>query len=355
MKAIVLCAGRGTRLRPLTHSLAKHLIPVANKPVLFHGLENLATAGLRDVAIVVNRETREQIEAAVGNGERFGIAVTFLEQHQALGLAHAVRCARDFVGDDPFLLYLGDTILPQGVGGVTELFRRERPNAVLTLAEVAEPSRYGIAEVDGERVVRLVEKPPHPRSNLAVVGAYVFDHRIFEAIDRLRPSARNEYEITDAIQGLIDRGGSVRYHRLAGWWKDAGKPEDLLEANRELLARLEPRIEGAIDEGSSITGTAVIGAGSEIRHSRIVGPVVIGRGVHVADAVVGPYVALGDGADVREAHVEESIVLAGASIRHLGGRLCDSLLGRNVRLTGAGGGSEALRLIVGDDGSVDFR
>jgi glucose-1-phosphate thymidylyltransferase len=354
MKALILCAGRATRLRPLTYSLAKHLIPVANTPVLFSVLTNIVDAGATDIGIVVNADNRSGIAAAIGDGARFGARVSYIEQPQPLGLAHAVACARDFIGDDPFLLYLGDTLISERLIGLTTLFRSARPSAAVMLAPVHDPQRYGVAEVQANRIVRLAEKSSQPPSNLAIIGAYVFDPHIFEVIDRLQPSARGEYEITDAIQTLVTRGLIVQPFVVSSWWKDTGSPADLLEANVYALDEMTSDIRGTVDATSTVAGTAVIAAGAMIRHSRIVGPVAIGADAMIEAATIGPYVALGDRTWVHYSSIARSIVMEGTSIREVDAQISDSLIGRNVTITGASSPSHHLRLLVADDSRVEI-
>ncbi|MBI1817350.1 MAG: glucose-1-phosphate thymidylyltransferase [Deltaproteobacteria bacterium] len=332
MKAVVLCAGFGTRMRPLTDHVAKHLIPVANKPVLFYALENIVAAGARDICIVVNPATHEQIEAQVHRGERFGARVQYVEQPEPLGLAHAVHCAREFASDEPFVLYLADTLIDEPIANATARFEREHARAVVMLAAVADPQRYGVAQVDGDRIILLVEKSAQPPSNLAFIGACVLDRHIFEVIENLQPSARGEYEITDAIQALVARGRLVLPHVTTRWWKDTGTPAALLDANRVLLDRISPDIRGSLDAASSVTGKAIIGAGTVIQRSRVVGPVLIGNDVRIDDATIGPYASIGDRSDIRRTIVEDSIVMDGSILDGAEKRVTGSIVTAGVRL-----------------------
>ena len=274
MKGLILSGGKGTRLRPLTYTSAKQLVPVANKPVLFYGIEALAEAGIREIGIVVG-DTREEIKAAVGDGSRWGVRVTYIEQDAPRGLAHAVLISEPFIGTDPFVMYLGDNLLNKGITAFTEEFVREAPAAQILLTRVPDPQMFGVAELVDGRVVRLVEKPKEPKSDLALVGVYMFSPAVFESVKRIKPSFRNELEITDAIQDLIDRGLSVRPHLVQGWWKDTGKLEDMLEANRLILDTLERRVDGRVDAESRIEGKVVIESGAVVERSVIRGPVVI--------------------------------------------------------------------------------
>jgi glucose-1-phosphate thymidylyltransferase len=354
MKAIVLCAGLGTRLRPLTYSVAKHLIPVANKPVLLYGLESIVGAGVREIGIIINNDTRDAIEKAVGTGAQLGAKVSYIEQPTPLGLAHAAKCARGFIGQEPFLMYLGDNLILEGLRKMTDVFRSEKPNAVVMLAEVDEPSRYGIAQLEGGHIVRVVEKPKEPSSKLAIVGGYLFDHNVFDSIDRLKPSERGEYEITDAIQDLIDHGFTVRPYVVKGWWKDTGKPEDILEANRIILEGIEGNVQGTVEGESSVTGRVIIGTGSEIRSSRIRGPVVIGKDVRIENAFIGPFTSIGDRVHVRESEVEHSVIMEDCVITDIDGRIDGSLLGKNVHLTRTAGRPKVYRFYLGDDSKSEL-
>jgi len=348
MKAIVLCAGLGTRLRPLTFSTAKHLIPVANKPLLFFGIESLVAIGARDIGIVVSRESRGVIQNAVDDGQRWKARVTYIDQPEPRGLAHAAQCAESFVGPDPFVMYLGDTVIPEGLTRVANYFRSSGANAVIMLKAVDDPRHFGIAEIAGDRIVRLVEKPQAPRSNLAVVGSYLFDHNIFDSIRRITPSWRNEYEITDAIQNLIDRGFTVRPYVLEGWWKDAGKPEDIIDANRVMLDRIEYAVRGKVDAGSTLTGAVNVGEDTEIVNSTVHGPAIIGAEARIVDARIGPYTSLGDRVHVIGSCVENSVVMDDTLLRNLRHPLVASLIGRKVQVSGDAGPTDGLRLLLGD-------
>jgi glucose-1-phosphate thymidylyltransferase len=348
MKAIVLCAGLGTRLRPLTFSTAKHLIPVANKPVLFFGIESLVEVGAQDIGIIVSKESRSVIQNAVDDGQRWGARVTYIEQPQPRGLAHAAQCARPFIGSDPFVMYLGDNLIPEGLSAAAEQFQRSGANAVVMLKAVDDPSQFGIAQLEGDRIVRLIEKPKKPPSNLAIVGGYFFDHHIFESIERIKPSWRNEYEITDAIQDLIDRGLKVVPYIVTGWWKDAGKPDDILDANRAMLQQLASAIHGRVDSSSTIEGPVSIGRDTEIIGSRIIGPAIIGEEARIINAQIGPFASIGDRVRITGSRVEDSVVMEDCVIRDVRQPVVRSLLGRRVQLTGKTGGSESLRLILGD-------
>ena len=351
MKGLVLSGGAGTRLRPITHTSAKQLVPVANKPVLFYGLEAMRAAGIDDVGIVVG-ETRAEIEAAVGDGSRFGLRVTYLPQEAPLGLAHAVLIAERFLGDSPFVMYLGDNLLKEGIAPFVREFERSEPDALILLQRVKDPSEYGIAELDGDgRVARLVEKPAEPRSDLALVGVYLFTPAVFESVKGITPSARGELEITDAIQHMIDRGLRVEPHTVTGWWKDTGKLEDMLEANRLILSTIEGDVRGEIVE-STLEGPVQVGEGSLIERCTLRGPVVIGAGCRLSDTFVGPYTAISDGVVVEQAEIENSIILEGSRICRLGARMSDSLIGRDCVIAHSEALPVAYRFMVGDSSQI---
>ena len=354
MKGLILSGGKGTRLRPITHTSAKQLVPVANKPVLFYGLEALVEAGIRDIGIVVG-ETQAEIRAAVGDGSRWGATITYIEQDAPRGLAHAVLISEGFIGTDPFVMYLGDNLLNRGITQFVERFARERPAAQILLAKVPDPQMFGVAELEGGRVVRLVEKPKVPKSDLALVGVYMFGPEVFTSVKRIKPSFRNELEITDAIQDLIDRSLDVRPHLVEGWWKDTGKLEDMLEANRLILDTLERRIDGTVDADSRVEGKVVIEAGATIARSVVRGPVIIGAGATIAGAYIGPFTAVGDRVTLRETEIEHSIVLEGAVITDIANRIEDSLIGRNVHIYRLPVRPSAYRFMLGDNSEVGIR
>jgi glucose-1-phosphate thymidylyltransferase len=351
MKALVLSGGAGTRLRPITHTSAKQLVPVANKPVLFYGLEAIRDAGVTDVGIIVG-DTAAEIEAAVGDGSALGIRVTYIRQDAPLGLAHCVLIAQDFLGDDDFIMYLGDNFL---IGGVTELveeFRREKPDAQILLTKVDNPSAFGIAELgpDG-RVLSLVEKPKEPRSDLALVGVYMFTPAIHEAVRSIKPSWRNELEITEAIQWLLDEGRDVRPHLVTGYWKDTGRLEDMLECNRKVLESLEPRVDGVVDAASRVIGRVVVEEGAEIVSSTVRGPAIIGRGTRVVDTYIGPFTSIYHSCVVEQTEIEHSIVLEQSVIRGIP-RIEDSLIGKEVEVSRSDAQPRAVRLMLGDHSKV---
>jgi glucose-1-phosphate thymidylyltransferase len=373
VKALVLAGGRGTRLRPITHTRAKQLVPVANKPVLYYGLEAIAAAGIREVGIIVSdpREmlqpdhrtgelitvlvnSQAEIRAAVGDGSGFGLEVTYIEQEAPLGLAHAVKISEAFMAGESFVMYLGDNLIKDGITHFVREFQDAKPDAQILLAKVARPWEFGVAELDGERIVRLEEKPKHPRSDLALVGVYLFTSSIFDAVRAIKPSARGELEITDALQHLIASGKNVRSHVIQGWWKDTGRVEDLLEANRIVLADLTTVIEGRVDDATRIEGHVHIGPGSVIERSRLRGPLIIGANVHIADSYVGPFTALSDDVKLTKCEIEHSIVLDHSELRGIAGRIESSLIGRDVVVTASDARPSAHRLMLGDSSRVEL-
>ncbi|MEO3807815.1 glucose-1-phosphate thymidylyltransferase [Sphaerisporangium sp. B11E5] len=353
MKALVLAGGAGTRLRPITHTSAKQLVPVANKPVLFYGLEAIAAAGVREVGMVVG-DTHEEIEAAVGDGSAFGLDVTYLRQEAPLGLAHAVLIAREYLGDDDFVMYLGDNFIVGGIEPLVDRFRAERPAAQIMLTRVPDPRQFGVAELDaGGQVVGLEEKPAVPKSDLALVGVYLFTPAVHEAVASLKPSWRGELEITDAIQWLIDDDRRVESTVISGYWKDTGNVTDMLEVNRIVLDGLERRLVGAIGDECEIIGRVVVEPGAEVTRSRVVGPVVVGAGAVVRDSYVGPYTSVAEGCQILDSEIEYSILLRRASI--IGVRRIEaSLIGHDVEVTPAPNTPRAHRLVLGDHSKVQI-
>ena len=360
MKGLILSGGAGTRLRPITHTSAKQLVPIANKPILFYGIEAMAKAGIKEIGIIIG-ETGKEIRAAVGDGSQFGVKVTYIPQDAPLGLAHCVLIAHDFLGDEDFVMYLGDNMLEQGLTQFVDDFKNARaaggpkaPTAQILLCHVENPKQFGVAEVDSNgHVVRLVEKPENPPSDLALVGVYLFDKTINEAVRSIKPSPRGELEITDAIQWLVDEKKVVHHQVLQGWWIDTGKKDPLLECNRLVLEVLEPRNEGEVDSASQIEGRVVIEKGAVIKGSRIRGPVVIGSGSVVDHSYIGPYTSLGRNCKVEHSEMEHSVVLDGSSIIGIA-RLTDSLIGRDVAVTRSEQKPRALRLMLGDDAKVEL-
>jgi glucose-1-phosphate thymidylyltransferase len=351
MRALVLAGGEGSRLRPITSTNAKQLIPVAGTPILFQAMEAIAGAGITEVGVVTG-STGDEVRAAVGDGSRWGLDVTFIPQEAPLGIAHAVMTAEGFLGEEPFLLYLGDNVLMGGVSRFVEEFERSDADAHILLAKVAEPEHFGVAVLEGDHVVRLVEKPREPLSDLALVGVYLFQRSIIEACRMLEPSWRGEYEITEAIQWLLDSGRAVRAEMVSGYWKDTGRPEDLLEANRMMLAATQASIDGDVDDSSALEGAVVVRAGAKVTGSTVRGPVVIGEGTTIERSTIGPDVSIGSGCRVEASEVSDSIVMDDCTIAGVRG-LTGSILGRRVevRRSGAHG---ARRLIVGDQSRIEL-
>jgi glucose-1-phosphate thymidylyltransferase len=353
LKGLLLSGGKGTRLRPITHTSAKQLVPVANKPVLFYGLEAMAEAGIGEVGIIIAPETGGEIREAVGDGSKFGLSIQYIEQEAPLGLAHAVLTAEPFLGATPFVMYLGDNLLRDGIGELVDTFRREEPDALILLTPVPDPEHYGVAELSDGRVTKLVEKPSAPSTDLALVGVYMFTPAVFEAARSIAPSGRGELEITDAIQTLVDRGLRVDPHIVHGWWKDTGQVEDMLEANRLILDDLEERVDGELVD-TRVEGRVVIEEGARLERSTVRGPAIVGRGSHVSDAYIGPYTAVGDGVRIEGAELEHSIVLSGSHIGQLEYRIEASLIGRNVRIGKGPALPKAYRFVVGDNADVQI-
>ena len=348
MKAVVLCAGAGTRLRPLTFSRPKHLLPVAGRPLLGIALDTIIAAGIKQIALVVGHQA-EAVQGFVGDGSAWGAEVSYITQEQPLGLGHAVNCAREYVGDCPFVVFLGDNLLEAGIGDFVASFRADEPEAALMVRPVDDPRQYGVAEIRADgNVERVVEKPAEPKTNLAIVGVYAFNSSIFEAIDNIQPSARGEYEITDAIQWLVDSGRPVSTTVLEGFWEDTGAPDALLRANRLYLDRQQHRIEGTINGVSEANGMLQIGTGTRVYDCRIIGPCFIGDNCVLHDAVIGPHVSLGDGCQVRNSAIEDAIIQDSCRIEDLPAGLKRSVLGEQVVVIGDAQGNSPLHLILGD-------
>ncbi|MFE2062579.1 glucose-1-phosphate thymidylyltransferase [Streptomyces sp. NPDC059467] len=353
MKALLLSGGSGTRLRPITHTSAKQLVPVANKPVLFYGLEAIAEAGVTQVGIVVG-DTAEEIREAVGDGSAFGLDVTYIPQAAPLGLAHAVLIAREFLGDDDFVMYLGDNFIVGGITALVDAFRAERPDARILLTKVPNPTAFGVAELDlAGRVIGLEEKPARPKSELALVGVYLFTPAVHEAVRAIEPSGRGELEITDAIQWLIDAGRDVRSTTISGYWKDTGNVTDMLEVNRSVLESLERRIDGTADDDSEIIGRVRIEPGAKVTGSRIVGPVVVGANTVITDSYVGPFTSIAGDCRIEDSEIEYSIMLRDSSMSGVR-RVEASLIGRNVEVTPAPRKPAAHRFVLGDHSKVQI-
>ena len=359
MKGLILSGGEGTRLRPLTHTRAKQLVPIANKPILFYGIEDMAAAGITDIAIVVG-DTHQEIQDAVGDGSGFGVNVTYIRQEAPLGLAHCVLIAQDFLGDDCFVMYLGDNMLEQGLAEFVEQFEQERERgaslsqAQILLTPVENPSSFGVAELgpDGD-VVNLVEKPADPPSNLALVGVYIFDNSIHDAVAAIEPSARGELEITDAIDWLIQNGHRVSHQLLDGWWIDTGKKDPLLECNRLVLDTMVRRVEGAVDDASKVEGRVVVSEGAKIVNSTVRGPAVIGANTRIENTFIGPYTSIGEECVINDAELDHSVVLEGCRIEGTS-RITDSLIGQKVQVTRSPERRRVVRLMLADHSNLEL-
>ena len=351
LKGLILSGGKGTRLRPITHTSAKQLVPVANKPVLFYGIEAIRDAGICDIGIVVG-DTADEIRAAVGDGSACGVRVQYIRQSAPLGLAHAVREAKDYLGDSPFVMYLGDNLILHGIKALVDEFRQGRSDAQILLAAVPNPSSFGVAELapDG-RVLRLEEKPAQPRSNLALVGVYMFDRAIWDAVAAIKPSKRGELEITDAIQWLVDAGRDVRSHLVGGWWKDTGKLEDMLEANRMVLDTFATDVRGRV-ENSTVTFKVVVEESAQIINSTVRGPAIIGRNVVIEHSYIGPFTSVYHDSRIARCEIEHSIILENSVLTDVPGRICDSLVGKNVVVAPSDNKPRAYRFMLGDASEV---
>ncbi len=352
MKGLILSGGKGTRMRPLTYTSAKQLIPVANKPVLVYGIEAIVAAGIEEIAIIVSPETGSEIRECIGDGSRFGASIAYIEQAAPSGLAHAVLTAENFLRDSPFVMYLGDNLLQHGITPLVEEYRSLQCNSEILLTKVPNPSQFGVAELEEGRVTRLTEKPAEPKSDLALVGVYMFDETIFEAARAIKPSKRGELEITDAIQWLLDNGYSVHPHIVKGWWKDTGKIEDMLEANRTVLDTFEYNVRGIVTGESRIEGKVVVEEGAQISDSVVRGPVIIGKDSRISHAYVGPYTSIGNRGVIEHCEIENSIVLENSSITHVDGRIEASLIGKNVKIGRTKKKPVAYRFMLGDNSEV---
>jgi len=357
MKALIAAGGRGTRLRPITSTSNKHLIPIANKPMLFYAIEALAEAGIRQIGIVFGPESHAAISAAIAPYAKQGLRFTLMIQDAPRGLAHVVKLAEPFVADEPFVFHLGDNLMAQDVRGCIQRFEAQKANCLLVLANVRDPQRFGVAELRDGRVIGVVEKPANPKSPYAVTGLYCYDRSIFEAVSSIQPSPRGELEISDAHQYLIDHGFTVGYTEISGWWKDTGKPEDLLEANRLVLthklASTGSVIEGDVDAESMIEGAVIIDAGACVTASRLRGPLIVGTGSVIERSAIGPFTSVGPRCHVTNSEIEDSILLEGCRIQDAPVRIGQSLIGRDVEIT-KGARTQMQRFIVGDQSRVEL-
>ena len=357
MKALILSGGKGTRLRPLTYTGAKQLVPVANKPILWYGIESLVAAGITEIGIIVSPETGPEIERKTGDGEQFGAKITYIHQDSPDGLAHAVKIAQPFLGDSSFVMYLGDNLIQDELGGFVDDFKQKSAGAIIMLKQVENPTAFGVAQIaeDGS-VVKLVEKPKDPPSNLALVGVYLFSPKIHDAIAQIKPSARGELEITDAIQQLITTGESVEAKELNGWWLDTGKKDDLLEANSIILDEYLTKadVHGDIDETTKVKGRAIVGKGSRLTNCMVRGPVVIGENCVLENCFIGSYTSIADGVTMSNIEIDHSVVLQGANISGIQRRIVDSLIGERAKLSITDHRPKALRFMVGDDSAIEL-
>jgi len=352
MKALIASGGRGTRLRPITHTRNKHLIPIANKPILHYAIEAAAHAGITEVGIVINADS-DEVPQAIGDGARWGIHITYIPQQAPGGLAQVVALAEEFVGTDKFIFYLGDNMVVGGVRRFIEEFEQSNSNCFLTLARVKDPERFGVPEIRDGRIVAVEEKPKHPKSSFAVAGIYLYDHHIFEAVKAIQPSGRGELEISDAHQYLIEKGYKIGYTEITGWWKDTGKPTDLLEANRLVLDNITPSNEGTVDERSTVAGKVVIQKGARIINSVVRGPAIIGEECVIEESYVGPFSSIGSHTTVRKSEIEYSIILRDCKILDVGIRLEGSILGNDVEIVEASGKPLVHRFMIGDQSRVE--
>ena len=353
MKALILSGGAGTRLRPITHTSAKQLVPIANKPVLFYAIEAVRDAGITDVGIIVG-DTRDEVKTAVGDGSQWGIKTTYIEQDAPRGLAHTVLIAEPFLKGDSFVMFLGDNLIKDGIASLVREFEKDKPNAQILLSRVREPERFGVAELKNGKIARLVEKPKKPASDLALVGVYMFDKNIFDAVKAIKPSWRNELEITDAIQYMVDRGLKVTPHIIDGWWKDTGKREDILEANRIMLEMLSPAQRGSADKTTTIEGNVIVEKGAVVENSRLIGPAIIGENTRIKDAIIGPNTSIYFDAVIENAQIENSVILEGTSIVGPKSKIVDSLIGKGVVIKTVDHRPDAYSFMVGDNSQIDI-
>jgi glucose-1-phosphate thymidylyltransferase len=352
LKALIASGGRGTRLRPITHTQNKHLIPIANKPILYYAIEAAADAGIKEIGIVHNADSQE-VPKYIGDGSKWGVKITYIPQETPGGLAQVVQLAEKFIAGDKFIFYLGDNMLVGGVKRFVDEFEKSGCNCYLTLSKVKDPERFGVPEIRDGKIVRVEEKPKHPKSNYAVAGIYLYDHHIFEAVRSLKPSARGELEISDAHTLLIERGLKIGYTEITGWWKDTGKPTDLLEANRLILDNIAPRNDGTVDKQSEVAGRVVIEEGARIINSKIRGPVIIGKKCVIENSYIGPFTSIGDRTEMRNSEIEYSIVLRDCKVTSVGVRIEGSILGNDVEVVEATGKPRVHRFMIGDQSRIE--
>jgi len=352
VKALIASGGRGTRLRPLTHTQNKHLIPIANKPILHYAIEAAVDAGIRQIGIVCNADSNE-VQEAIGNGKRWGVKISYIPQKAPLGLAHVVRISQKFIGKDNFIFYLGDNMVVGGIKRFIDEFERSGCNCHLTLSRVKDPERFGVPEIKNGKIIRVDEKPKKPKSHFAVAGIYIYDHRIFEAVKNIKPSARGEYEISDAHSYLIRKGYKVGFSEITGWWKDTGKPTDLLEANRLVLDNIQPASRGSVDASSVVAGKVILQEGASVINSVIRGPAIIGKGCVIENSYIGPFTSIGNGTVIKNSEVEYSIVLRDCKVTNVKLRIEGSILGNDVEIVEASGKPLVHRFMIGDQSRVE--
>ena len=353
MKALVTAGGHGTRLRPITYTQNKHLIPIANKTMLQYALDYLKEAEIYEIGIIINANDKS-IQNIFGNGEGFGVEITYIEQDQPLGLAHVVKVSQSFIGSDNFIFYLGDNILIGGLKSVINDFKRMKSNCHLVLSQVSNPNRFGVAEVINDRIVRIKEKPISPKSNLAVTGIYLYDSNIFEAVNSIKPSKRGELEISDAHQFLIENGYDVSYSEITGWWKDTGQPSDLLDANRLVLDNIKEKNDGSVDNLTTLSGEVIIGNNSQIINSKINGPAIIDNDTVIKDSFIGPYTAIGTNCKITSSKVEYSIIMEGCVIDCVDSNIKSSLLGKNVKIVSSNNKNSQSRYLLGEQSYIEL-
>jgi len=352
VKALIASGGRGTRLRPLTHTQNKHLIPIANKPILHYAIEAAVDAGIKQIGIICNADSNE-VQTAIGNGKRWNVKITYIPQKAPLGLAHVVRISQKFIGKDDFIFYLGDNMVVGGVKRFIDEFEKSDCNCFLTLAKVKDPERFGVPVIKNGKIVRVEEKPKNPKSHFAVAGIYIYDHHIFEAVKNIKASERGEFEISDAHTYMIQKGYKVGYSEITGWWKDTGKPTDLLEANRLVLDNLTPRIDGQVDKASTVAGKVIVEAGAKVTNSVVRGPAIIGSNAIIENSYIGPFTSIGNNTAIRNAEVEYSIVLRDCKISNVKIRIEGSILGNDVEIVEASGKPHVHRFMIGDQSRVE--
>ncbi len=352
MKALIASGGRGTRLRPRTHTQNKHLIPIANKPILHYAIEAAVDAGIREIGIIHNADS-DEVPKSIGKGKEWGVRITYIPQKSPLGLAHVVRIAEKFIKKDSFIFYLGDNMVVGGVKRFIDEFEQSDCNAFLTLARVRDPERFGVPEIKKGKIVRVDEKPEKPKSQFAVAGIYIYDSSIFEAVKKIKPSARGEYEISDAHTYLIEHGYRVGFSEITGWWKDTGKPSDLLEANRLVLDNIQPNLCGEVDKASSVVGKVILEPGARIINSVVRGPAIIGKNCVIENSYIGPFTSVGNNSVIRNSEVEYSIILRDCKVLSVRIRIEGSILGNDVEIVEATGKPHVHRFMIGDQSRVE--